>query len=55
MSVHNRPLVLVLLASFLVTGCGAVAPTATFAPATCAGRIIHPFDDQPFKVTNPFG
>ena len=55
MAARHRALALVLLASFLVTGCGAVAPTATFAPATCAGRIIHPFDDQPFKVTNPFG
>jgi hypothetical protein len=42
MSARHRALALVLLASFLVTGCGAVAPTATSVPATATRVALGP-------------
>jgi pimeloyl-ACP methyl ester carboxylesterase len=42
MAARHRAIVLVLLASFLVTGCGAVAPTATSVPATATRVALGP-------------
>ena len=50
MSTPCRTLVLVLLASFLVTGCGSVEPTFTPLPAT-ATRVVVAAADTPLPPT----
>ncbi len=50
MSVRHRALVLVLLASFLVTGCGSVDPTVTPLPAT-ATQVAVAATDTPLPPT----
>ena len=53
MSAHHRALALVLLASLLVTGCGAVAPTATVMPATATRVALGPTHTLPPPSATP--
>jgi Tol biopolymer transport system component len=53
MSARHRALVLLLLVSLLVTGCGGVAPTATSAPLTATPIALRPTNSLPPPTATP--